>query len=233
MRAGGVDAAAERRGLAGPTACSSGRTVHKELLSIAAVALTFVLFAGYVRLIRSGRIQPHVFSWLVWGMGTLTVFFAQLADGAGVGAWPIGISGAITIYIAALSYARRGDTQIVPSDWRYFLAALSAFPAWHFTSNPLSAVVILTLADLLGFGPTVRRAYLDPHLESCRFFALAALRNLLVLFALEHYSFTTALFPAAVGGACVLLATLLVVRRRTLAVDPVHLQREPGSGMEV
>ncbi|MEX0618672.1 MAG: hypothetical protein WDZ76_12255 [Pseudohongiellaceae bacterium] len=192
--------------------------MYKELFSIAAIALTFVLFAGYIRLIHSGQIKPHVFSWLVWGIGTVTVFFAQLADGAGVGAWPIGISGAITFYIAALSYTRRGDTQITLTDWAFFLAALSAFPAWYFTANPLWAVVILTLADLAGFGPTVRRAYNQPHLESGRFFALGALRNLFVVFALEHYSLTTALFPVAVGGACLLLATLLQVRRRILPI---------------
>jgi hypothetical protein len=188
--------------------------VYKELLSIAAIALTFVLFAGYIRRILAGQIKPHVFSWLVWAIGTLTVFLAQLADNAGVGAWPIGISGVITFYIAALSYAKRGDTQITRTDWVFLLAALSAFPAWYFTTNPLWAVVILTMADLAGFGPTMRRAYHQPHRESSGFFALGALRNLLVVLALEHYSLTTALFPVAVGGACFMLAALLLIRRR-------------------
>jgi hypothetical protein len=193
--------------------------VHKQLISVAAVALTFVLFAGYIRQIHSGRIKPHVFSWLIWAIVTLTVFFAQVSDDAGAGAWAIGISGAITFYIAALSYAKRADTRITATDWAFFLAALSAFPAWYFTANALWAVVILTLADLAGFGPTVRRAYHHPQLESVGFFALGGLRNLLVVLALERYSLTTALFPAAVGAACFLLAALLVVRRKVLAVD--------------
>ncbi|HEX7070660.1 MAG TPA: hypothetical protein VF190_07630 [Rhodothermales bacterium] len=190
----------------------------KGLFSAAATVLTFVLFAGYIRLIRSGQIKPHVFSWLIWAIGTFTVFLAQLADGAGVGAWPIGISGLITSYIAALSYANRGDTRTTTSDWGFFLAALSAFPAWYFTADPVWAVAILTLADLAGFGPTIRRAYAQPHLESGGFFALGALRNLLVVIALEHYSVTTSLFPVAVGAACLLVAALLVVRRRIVAV---------------
>lgn len=193
--------------------------MYKELFSVAAIALTFVLFAGYIRQIHSGQIKPHVFSWLVWAISTLTVFFAQISDQAGVGAWPIGLSGAITFYIAALSYAKRGDTRITATDWAFFVAALVAFPAWYFTANPLWAVVILTTADLVGFGPTIRRAYSQPHLESSGFFALGGLRNLLVVLALEHYSLTTTLFPVAVGGACLLLATLLMVRRRVLSVD--------------
>lgn len=191
--------------------------MHKELFSLAAIVLTFALFAGYIRRIYAGSIKPHVFSWVVWGVGTVTVFFAQLAGNAGVGAWPIGISGLVTFYIAFLSYAKRGDTQITSTDWAFLLAALSAFPAWYLTSNPLWAVVILTVADLVGFGPTVRRAYSQPHLESGRFFALGALRNLLVVLALERYSLTTAMFPIAVGGACLMLATMLAVRKRTIS----------------
>ena len=187
----------------------------KELFSTAAIVLTFMMFAGYIRQIHSGRIKPHVFSWVIWGIGTLTVFFAQLAGGAGVGAWPIGLSGAITFYIAVLSYAKRADTEITATDWMFFVAALSAFPAWYFTANPLWAVVILTFADLAGFGPTVRRAYHQPALESTWFYGLGAVRNLLVVLALEHYSVTTALFPVAVGAACLLLAALLVVRRKS------------------
>jgi hypothetical protein len=193
--------------------------VIKQIVSLAAIVLTFVLFAGYIRQIHSGQIKPHVFSWVIWAIGTLTVFFAQLADDAGVGAWAIGISGAITAYIAAVSYAKQGDTAITATDWAFFVAALSAFPAWYFTADPLSAVVILTLADLAGFGPTVRRAYHRPHLESAGFFAQGALRNLLVVIALEHYSLTTALFPVAVGAACLLLATMLFIRRKALPID--------------
>ena len=76
--------------------------------------------------------------------------------------------------------------------------------------------MILTFADLAGFGPTVRKAWSRPQQESALFFGLAAVRNLLVVLALETYSLTTALFPVAVGFACLLLCAMLVIRRRTL-----------------
>jgi len=52
--------------------------------------------------------------------------------------------------------------------------------------------------------------------ERIWFFALAAARNLLVILALEHYSLTTALFPAAIGLACMVRAVLIAYRRRAL-----------------
>ena len=189
----------------------------KELLSALAIALTFALFFPYIRSIRSGEIKPHVFSWVIWALGTLTVSFAQFAGGGGAGAWVIGISGLITSYIALLAYLKCGDTVITKTDWMFLVAALSALPCWLFTSNPLWAVVTLTLVDLMGFGPTIRKAYVHPHDESVGFFALSALRNLLVVGALEYYSLTTVLFPTAVGLACLLLAFLLMLRRNFVA----------------
>lgn len=189
----------------------------KALFSAAAIVLTLWLFIPYIRSIRSGQTRPHVFSWVIWGLGTLIVCFAQLAGGAGFGAWAIGISGLITIYIAWLAWWKRADTVITKTDWVFLVVALSALPLWFFTANPLWAVVILTLVDLLGFGPTLRKAYIEPHRESAAFFAGAALRNLLVVLAVETFSLTTVLFPATVGLACVAVALLLVGRRRQLA----------------
>lgn len=200
----------------------------KEISSALAVALTFTLFVPYIRGILNGSLRPHYFSWLIWGGGTLTVAFAQLAGGAGIGAWPIGVSGLITIYIAVLAYRRRSYTVVTRADWMFLLAAASAFPAWYASADPLWAVVILTAADLIGFGPTIRRAYAQPYEESLHFFALGALRNLLVVVALEEYSVTTVLFPAAVGIACLLLALLLALRRRLLAPSTMNGRSAAG-----
>jgi hypothetical protein len=102
-------------------------------------------------------------------------------------------------------------------DWGFFGVALAALPCWYFTSNPLSAVVILTGVDLAGFGPTFRSAHARPRDERMGFYALAAVRNLLAILALEHYSLTTILFPAAVGIGCVALVVMVAYRRKQLA----------------
>ena len=191
--------------------------VYKELLSIIAIALTFIAFFPYIRSIVLGETKPHVFSWVIWGSTTFVVFLAQLEDDGGVGAWPIGVSGVITLFVAALSYFKRADISITKTDWLFFIAAMSALPFWYFTSNPLWAVVILTTVDILGFGPTVRKSYQQPHSESLLFFALFAARNFIVILALENYSLTTVLFPAAVGIACLALIIMLIYRRQILA----------------
>ena len=145
------------------------------------------------------------------------VFLAQLEDNGGVGAWPIGVSGSITIFIALLAWLKRGDITITRTDWLFFVSAMPSLPFWYFTSDPLWAVVILTTVDVLGFGPTVRKAYAFPHTESLLFFSLFTARNLIVIMALENYSVTTVLFPAVIAAACLLLITLIIYRRRVPA----------------
>jgi hypothetical protein len=108
------------------------------------------------------------------------------------------------------------DLSITPLDWGCLVVALLALPIWLVTSNPLWAVLILTIIDLVGFGPTVRKAYSKPHEERVWFFLLGALRNALVIVALEYYSPTTIVFPAAVGIACVGLAVFIAFRRQLL-----------------
>ena len=185
--------------------------MHKELLAAAAIVLTFAMFVPYIRSIHQGRTKPHAFSWIIWSLGTLIVFFAQSAARGGFGAWPIGVSGLITAYIAVLAYRRHSDRSITKTDWVFLTIALAALPCWFLTSNPLAAVLLLTAVDLAGFGPTFRAAYASPHDERLGFYSLGVARNGLAIAALQEYSVTTVLFPAAVGVACAAFVTMVAI----------------------
>ena len=95
--------------------------MSKELLSAAAIALTFIAFFPYIRSIQQGKTRPHAFSWVIWSCCTFIVFLAQLSDKGGAGAWPIGVSGIITIYVAILAYIKKTDSMISRIDWLIFL----------------------------------------------------------------------------------------------------------------
>lgn len=188
--------------------------LYKELYSALAIALTFIAFLPYIRSIRQGITKPHVFSWVIWGSTTFVVFLAQLADKGGLGAWPIGVSGGITLYVAFLAYLKKSDNRITTGDWVFFIVAMSSLPLWYFTSDPFSAVLVLTLVDVIGFGPTFRKAYYYPFDEQLRFFMIMAVRNLVSILALENYSKTTVLFPASIALACIIFILMVLYRRK-------------------
>ena len=191
--------------------------MYKELLSALAIAMTFIAYFPYIRSILQGKTKPHVLSWLIFGSTTFVVFLAQLAGKGGAGAWPIGVSGLITMYVALLAYIKKSDSTITRIDWILFSAALTALPLWYVTSDPLWAVLILTMVDVLGFGPTFRKAYFYPNEEQLMFFAIMAVRNFISIMALENYSVTTILFPAATGAASVVFILMVRWRRRLLS----------------
>lgn len=186
----------------------------KEVFSTLAIALTFIAYAPYIRGILKGWLRPHLFSWVIWSCTTLIVFAATLEGGGGAGAWPIALSGLITLLIAVLAYRRRSDRSITRLDWSFFIGALSALPIWYLSADPLWAVIILTTIDLLGFGPTLRKAYHQPHEEGLALFAIYTVRNLFVIAAMETYSLTTLLFPVMIGIACIVVISVVLYRRR-------------------
>ena len=190
--------------------------LSKETLSLAAIVLTFVAFIPYIHSIVNKQTQPHVFSWLIWSITTFIVFFAQLDDGAGVGAWPTGVSACVTSFVAYMAYQKKADTRISKIDTLFFVAAIASLILWYVTSDPLSAVIVLTLIDTLGFAPTFRKVYDKPYQEERSFYALIAIRNILAISALEHFSTTTVLFPAVIAFSCGALLVLIAYRRHML-----------------
>jgi hypothetical protein len=197
-----------------PFSFDGSDVMSKQLLSAIAIGLTIAAYFPYIRSIIQGKTKPHVFSWVIWGTTTCIVFLAQLADKGGAGAWVIGFSGIISIYVAYLSYIKRSDSTITRMDWIFFIVAMTSLPIWYLTSDPLLAVVILTTVDVLGFGPTFRKAYIRPAEEQLRFFVIMAVRNLIVVLALENYSLTTVLFPATIAVVCLIFSLMVVYRRR-------------------
>jgi hypothetical protein len=189
---------------------------HKVLLGIIAIILTFVGFIPYIHSILKGVTKPHVFSWVIWGITTVIVFFAQYADEGGAGTWCTGISGVTTIFIAALAYTKKADITITKSDWFFFIISLLTVPFWYITANPLWAVVILTTVDTIAFIPTFRKGYVKPFEEQLLLYYVMAIRNFVAVAALEHYSLTTLLFPVVIAITCVIFIVVITFRRKSV-----------------
>lgn len=187
------------------------------LFSTIAIALSILGFVPYIRSILQGKTDPHLFSWIIWGLTTVIVFFAQLSDEGGWGAWPTGISGLISIGIAGLAYQRRRNILINRTDVLFLVVALAAIPLWAVTSNPLWSVILLTFADTVATWPTLRKCWHDPFREDLWMYWILFVRNFFSIAGLEHLSLTTVLFPLVMSVAIVVLVGVVIVRRRNFA----------------
>ncbi len=193
--------------------------IYKEIIGIIAVCITIAAYVPYIYSIHKGKTTAHVFSWVIWGSSTLIVGIAQFLERGGAGSWPITISGIITLYVALLAYIKKGEIKITKTDWMFFTIAMLSIPLWYVTASPLWSVLLLTTIDLLGYAPTMRKAYDDPFKEKLGFFAIMAFRNFLSIAALEHYSLTTVFFPFATGVGSAILVGIIIYRRKSLKND--------------
>jgi hypothetical protein len=192
----------------------------KALIGSAALLLTAAAYYFYFRDIFAGRTKPHAYTWLIWGVLTAIAFAGQVSVGGGPGAWVTGATALISLVICAFAF-RRGEHRITRFDKLNLAGAGLALGLWSLTDGPLLSVVLVTLIDLLGFLPTIRKSYHRPHEETLAAYALAGLKFAIALFALESYSVAAWLYPASLVATNAGFVVLLLVWRRRVPEMPL------------
>ena len=169
---------------------------YKILFGIIAICLSLSGYVFYFRSLFAGKTKPHAFSWLIWGVVSFIGFAVQVLEHAGPGAWANGFSafGCFTVFIIAL---RRGERNITKGDWISLTAAGISLLLWYLTKDPLFTVILITLIELFGFFPTVRKSYHKPNEENAILYFMCGLAYACTLIAMKTYIIATVLYPTA------------------------------------
>jgi len=187
-----------------------------EYFGVVSSALSIFAYLIYCRTCLLGETKPHVFSWVVWAVLSGVIFVVQIQQGAGPGSWVMATS-VVFCFLITLFALFRGERAITPGDWVAFIGALVVVPVWQLTDNPQLAVILATLIDALAYYPTYRKSWLRPREENVWIYALEVPKMSFALAALDHWSWTVALYPAFVLAANFCLALLIGFRRKALA----------------
>ncbi len=177
--------------------------------------MSIVLYGMYLIDTLKGKLTPHPFSWIVWVSISTILFFAQLSDGAGPGAWMNGVVSVICFFII-LASLKNGFKNIKTIDKFVFVLSMVAIPLWVFTESAFYSVILLTTAHALAFIPTFRKSWDRPYEEPVYLYGINFFRHGLSIVALANYSVITALAPAALVLNNGLLAVFLLLRRQSL-----------------
>ena len=186
----------------------------KEIVGLVAAILTFVAVAPYIIDIFRNKTKPHIFTWVIWAIVTLFVFFGQWQKGGGPGSWTTGIAGIITIFIALISL-KKGSRDITKLDIIMFVGALLGIIPWLLVKDPTISVVILTIIDVLAFIPTIRKTIKDPQSETFISYVLHAIRHSLSIIALTNYNLATYIFPASIAVMNIIVI-LVILKPRSI-----------------
>jgi uncharacterized protein with PQ loop repeat len=185
----------------------------KEILSIIAVVLTFVAYVPYYRDILKGKTHPHIYSWSLWGLLTILLVALQIQGGAGVATWVTAAAGLLCVGVVILSL-KDGKKDITKSDTVVAVLSLMAIGFWLIVDQPVISIILVVIADLLAFYPTVRKSWRKPHTETLSLYVTNTLRFTLALLAVETYTVLSSLWLVAWVVANGLFSIILVVRRR-------------------
>ncbi len=188
----------------------------KELIGYISVFIGIAVMLPYIWLITKKQVRPHAITFFLWTLIMGSVATIQVLEGAGSGAWAtiVGFIGVMVIFLLALFH--HGEKNILKFDWYCFAVALLGWGAWIVTKNPLTAVLLLTLADGLAYLPTFRKSWASPHEESPIFYFFGTFSLLLSVFAIENFSITNAFYPIFVTFLNFMLPAMIWYRRAQL-----------------
>ncbi len=188
---------------------------YKIIFSYIAIIFSFVGVLPYFINIFKGKTKPHAFSWLTWGIAGGIVFFAQIFKHAGSGAYVTGL-GSLVCFIIFFIALKKGQRQFSTFDWTSLLVSLLAIILWIFTNDPTLSVILVTLNDMVGFFPSIRKGYYLPFEETATTYGFASIKWIFAIIGLQTYSVATWLYPASLIFTNGAFTIMLLVRRKQL-----------------
>lgn len=207
----------------------------KDVMGALAVVIAVVAYAIYLWQSLRGGARPHPLSWLIFGILTGTAYLVQLDEAAGPGSWVMGVTTAVCLLLCLMSFWR-GQRTFPWYEWAFLLAATIVFAFYLLSRSPqliaassgaarvilvqhgpAISAILASFVNVLGFGPTVTKAWSRPHSDSAATFLINGLKFVPALFAMERVSVATCFYPVALLIANVGVAWLIFLRRRQVA----------------
>ncbi len=188
----------------------------KIVCGIIASLISALSYLPYRKDIFIGKTQPHSYTWLIWVILQITAVIAMLHNGAGIGALPLIIGTVFCLYIFILSL-KYGTKNITIFDTICLIGAFGTIGVYIFMHDPALSVILICVIDFVGFLPTLRKAYAEPHSETISMFSTGVISGTLTIIAISNYSIVTTLFPAYIVFASGLCTILLYIRRKQIA----------------
>jgi hypothetical protein len=199
----------------------------REAMGALAVAIAVVAYALYVWKSLQGETRPHPLSWLIFGVLGGTGYWVQLDQAAGPGSWVTGITAVVCFLLCAMSFWR-GERVFSWYEWAFLIAAAVIFVFYLWSrrpgtldlglsdrsryllamNGPAISAVLASIVSVIGFGPTVTKAWARPQSDSASTFLLNGLKFVPALLAMDSVTVATCVFPVTLVIANVAVALL-------------------------
>lgn len=188
----------------------------KVVLAILSSLVVIGLGLGpYLRDMFLKKTKPHAYTWLIWSITQGTAVAGLWYGHGGWGAMTLAI-GTLFVFLVFLLSFKYGTRNITKSDTVILIAALLAIVVWWQLRNPLLAVIMVSVIDVIGYTPSLRKSFQEPWTETITSWVAFSVANILSMLALTEYNFLTLTYLLAITIANVTLITICLVRRRLI-----------------
>ena len=174
-------------------------------LGISSGAIQIYSIIPYIRDTLKGTTRPNIISWFIWFILALIAALGQLAAGA---SWSVILPAVITFntgIILLLSIGGYGYKKFNLIDGVCLVGALAAIVIWKITSQPVAAVWLVVIADLISTIPTLIKTHKEPSSETAISWLLMAAAAGLAIISTTKIDTANLLYPTYT----VLITTLI------------------------
>jgi hypothetical protein len=190
----------------------------KDLMGALSVAIALVSYALYIWKTFRAHARPHPLSWLIFGVLSGTGFLTQFDQGAGAGSWVMGVTAAVCLMLTLIGLWQ-GERSFPWYEWAFLAAAAIVFAFYLVSRQPALSAILASIVNVLGFGPTLTKAWARPHSDSSSTFMLNGLKFVPSLLAMDSVSISTCVMPASLVVTNLAVALIIVRRRKEVAAE--------------
>lgn len=179
------------------------------MLGILAALVYSAAFLHYIYKIVKGNNKPNRSSWLIWSI----LGFVLLGSYYSVGAREtlpllvVNQIGMISVFLFSIKSGQGGTNKF---DLICLSGAGVSLFAWWISNNPLYALLLAILTDLIGALPTIKKSIEQKEGEDNITWALFFIGNLINLIASDITSFSDYIYPLYMSLLCLLISFLLL-----------------------
>jgi hypothetical protein len=188
----------------------------KDWMGALSVAIALFAYALYIWKTLRGEARPHPLSWLIFGTLSITGFLIQLDQSAGPGSWVMGVTAAVSLLLCLIGFWH-GERKFPWYEWAFLAAAAVVFAFYLVSQQPTLSAILASIVNVLGFGPTLTKAWARPYSDSASTFTLNGLKFVPSLWAMDSVSVATCVLPASLIVTNLAVALMIYVRRKSSA----------------
>lgn len=187
----------------------------KDFLLIFSALITVFAVIPYIRDILQGSTKPNIASWITWTLLFTVATIAEIAAHEYRTAFFTASIALETALVVVLGF-KYGYARYTKFDAACQVGALFGFVAWWLFNDPLAAVVLVVVIDLLACLPTLEHSWFTPQEGTWVTFAFSGLGGFIAIFALTSFNWASLLYPVYIVLINALITTVIVSRRQIL-----------------